>query len=370
GNEAILTVDVEGASLNNFTYTWNVPSGTGVQQDSLLRWTTPLVDGLYTVTCSVKNEFDLEAESTALVLVKHETTSTTDPLAYYPLNIDVNDYSGNSYHAQVVGTQEAPDAVGEDGFAHRFSSANDVIFVANQTSLNFRDMITLSFWVSVGSNNREEFILSHGSWEERWKISVTPERRLRWTVKTESGVKDLDSSFPLQRNRYYHGTAVYTGYSMEMYLDGVLDEFISHNGLMFTTENALTFGQKSLEQTQYFLTGTMDEVRIYHSILQPDEISLLKTLWHDEPVTGIGDQQAELIKVFPNPSTNGEIWIDYPVEKIVEIQMIDPSGKLYPLKIVKEGERTKLVSEDFRSGIFFLKVRTQHKLDYSKIIFN
>ena len=231
-------------------------------------------------------------------------------------------------------------------------------------------MITLSFWVSVGSNNREEFILSHGSWEERWKISVTPDRRIRWTVKTESGVKDLDSSFPLQSNQYYHGTVVYTGYSMEMYIDGELDEFISHNGLMLTTDKPLTFGQKSLEQTQYFLTGTMDEVRMYHSILQPDEIGLLKTLWHDEPITGIGDQKAELIKVFPNPSSNGEIWIDYPVEKIAEVQLIDLSGKSYPLKVEKEGERTKLITEDFRPGIFFLKVRTQDTLYYSKIIFN
>ena len=369
GNEAILIADVEGSSLNKFTYTWNVPSGSVVQQDSLLRWTTPLADGLYTVSCSVKNDFDIEAETTVQVLVKHETTSAADPLAYYPLNIDVKDYSGNSYNAQVVGTQEAPDAMDEDDFAYRFSSANDVIFVDNQASLNFRDMITLSFWVSVGAANREEFILSHGSWEERWKISVTPDRRMRWTVKTENGVKDLDSSFPLQSNRYYHGTVVYTGYSMEMYIDGELDEFISHNGLVLTTDKALTFGQKSLEQTQYFLTGIMDEVRLYHSILQPDEIRLLKTLWHDEPITGIGDQHAEVIRVFPNPSTNGEIWIDYPAEKIVEVQLIDLSGKLYPVKIIKEGERTKLINGDFRSGIFFLKVRTQHTLDYSKVIF-
>ncbi len=370
GNQAQIIAHVENAAQEHFTYAWTVPSGTVFQQDSLLIWTTPLADGLYTIPCTVKNDSDLSTQSSILVLVKHETTGTTPPLAYYPMNIDVNDYSGNAYHAQVSGTQQANDALGLIDFAYRFSSGSDLIKVSNQSSLNFTDALTLSFWVSAGSTNHEAFILSHGSWEERWKVSITPDRKVRWTAKTENGVKDLDSSFPLNVNQYYHVTVVYSGYSMEMYLDGVLNTFNSHNGLILTTNQAITFGQKSESQTQYFLNGALDEVRIYNVILQPDEISLLKTLWHEETITSIEDMENELAIVFPNPSSNGVFWIDCPFEKINEIQLIDIHGKIHALQVSSDNTKTKCIVDDRATGLFFVRVSTDKKVTYSKLLFH
>ena len=369
GSDARIIAWVENASKEHFTYTWNVPSGNMVQQDSLLQWTTPPVDGLYLISCKVKNDFNLSTVMSMRILIKHEGVEITSPLAYYPLNIDFKDYSGNAYDAHGSGTQEADDALGLKNLANRFSSSEDIIYVDNQPSLNFSDAITLSFWITAGTTGREAFILSHGSWEERWKVSITPDRKLRWTVKTDEGVKDLDSSFPLTVDQYYHCAVVYSGYSMEMYIDGALDHYIDQQGLMPTTEKAITFGQKSVGERQYFLNGVLDEVRIYHAVLQPDEIGTLKTLWHDEPVTATNDPAPESITVFPNPVKNGTCWINYPFDKIKDVQLMDPTGKFYSVSFFSEALRTKVVSDFYHRGPGILKITTRDQIKYLRVIF-
>lgn len=371
GTAAKIIARVENASNEHFTYTWKVPSGSFEQTDSLLIWNTPAVDGLYPIECVVTNEFNLSTPATLNVLVKHLTSETTPPLAYYPLNINVNDYSGNNYNGHLAGTQKAKDALGEVDYAQQFSSSADIIYIDNTDALNFRNAITLSFWISASVVNREAFVISHGSWEERWKVSITPDRKLRWTVKTDEGVKDLDSSFPLLADHYYHATVVYSGYSMELYLDGELDSYLAHKGLMLTTSKSISFGQKSTAETQYYLIGLLDEVRLYTTTLQPNEISLLKDLWQEEMVTSIIDPSKKQMHTYPNPTKDNLFWIDYPFEEITDIQLVDINGKSQRLKsIEREGERIRCEHDHGVKGLFFLKITTQQKVVYGKIIFN
>jgi hypothetical protein len=369
GEAAKIIAHVENADVEKFSYTWTVPSGSMEQQDSLLIWTTPAGDGLYTVSCVVRNVFELAAEKSIPVLVKLETMADTNPLAYYPLNTDVNDYSGNEWHAHVEGTEQAQDALGKAGFAHRFSTGSDLIFIDNQPALNFRDAITLSFWSSPGNAGHEAFILSHGSWEERWKVSITPDKELRWTVKTENGVRDLDSSQPVVQNEFVHVTVVYSGYSMEMYINGVLDQFIGHDGLLMTTGKAISFGQKSVGEPLYYYIGILDEVRIYDQVLQPNEILGLKTIWHDELTTFIPFDIQKQIKVFPNPSHDGVFWINHPGENIRQVQLIGPEGKIYPVQTIIEGGNTQVLT-DIHKGLYLLKITTETKISFIKVILN
>jgi hypothetical protein len=370
GTEARIIAQVQNANTEKFSYEWIIPAGSVVQDDSLIVWTTPSSEGLYTISCIVKNKFDLTAQGSVTVLVKAGSTETTSPLAYYPLNIDVNDYSGNNYHAHVEGTQEASDALNLENFAYRFSSEADLIYVSNNAAFNFTDAITLSFWISPRNAGHEAFILSHGSWEERWKISITPEKKLRWTVKTDSGVKDLDSTQPVVVDQFVHVTVVYTGYSMEMYLDGTLDGYLSHNGLILTTEKAVTFGQKNVGQTLYYYNGVLDEVRVYDKSLQPDEISLLKTLWREELPTGIEDDNFTRINVYPNPAANGEFWISHAGIKINDISLVGAEGRIYPAKLTPEAERTKVSMDQHHNGLYFLKITAANKVKYLKVVIN
>ena len=71
---------------------------------------------------------------------------------------------------------------------------------------------------------REQYILSHGNWERRWKISIS-NNRLRFTIKTTNGIVDLDSETILQKNILYNISVSYSGSELEIYINGKLDAF-------------------------------------------------------------------------------------------------------------------------------------------------
>lgn len=368
GSEAQFISIVEGSATEELTYSWSVSAGDFVSDDSSLIWKVPETEGIYAITSEVSNSFQLMAKAEIKVLVKYEDEGPTEALAYYPLNINVDDYSGNDYHANRNGTEEAVDALGNPGFAYNFSSGEDLIFVENEVSLNFENAITLSFWVSAGSVQHEAFILSHGSWEERWKVSITPERNLRWTLKTSEGVVDLDSSFPLANNQFYHVSVVYTGYSMEIYVGGILDTFKVHGGTILPSDQAVTFGQKGLEDTRFYLNGILDEVRIYDQALNPGEILTLKSMWIEEVVTGNEPIQKPYLTVFPNPSTEEQIGFFYTGYDIREVYLFDMKGQRVPISF-QATKYTGIIKYDISlSGLFILKIVTQEDIIFKKVV--
>lgn len=357
GSTARVIAEVQDAEAGDLSYEWFVPSGNFVQNDSLITWTTP-EEGIYTIRCAVTNAFDLTSESVIAILVKSESAEATDPVAYYPLNSDERDYSGNNHHAVAEGTQRVDDVLGLSNFARRFSSGNDVIAVQNLPALNFRNAVTVSFWIAPGSSGQEAFIISHGSWEERWKVSITPNRKLRWTVKTENGTIDLDSTEPLTLNEFVHVTVVYTGYSMEMYLNGELDSFTGYTGLVMTTAKQITFGQKDYADRQYFYNGILDEVRIYDKALQPDEISLLQTMWTDEVPTSAIQPEISGIRIFPNPSVTGVITIDHAGKNVSGVELFGSDGRAVAFEFENLGSVSVVRPQRYAKGIHLVRVTT------------
>lgn len=368
GDNAAIIAQAEDAESGDLEYEWFVPSGTFVQNDSLITWTTPS-EGIYTIRCVVTNSFDLSTEKIVHVLVKSESGDITDPLAYYPLNKDEKDFGGNNFHGTKEETQTADDVLGLNGFARRFSSANDIIFVDNLPALNFTDEITISFWIAPASTNHEAFIISHGSWEERWKVSITPDRRLRWTVKTDGGTVDLDSSDPLVDNEFVHVTVVYTSYSMELYLDGVLDSFKGCGGKIMTSSKDITFGQKDYADRQYFYNGVLDEIRLYDEALQPDEISLLQTLWTDEVPTAVNQWREVDIRMYPNPS-RGIVTFDHAGKSIKSVELFSLEGKPLAIEWLNLGDASVINAERCGKGMYIIKVTTDDGCRYARILIN
>ena len=368
GETAKIICKVVGAGQAKFTYVWQVSSGTIAEQDSLLQWTTPQDDGLYSIRCKVRNKFDLETTAQVNILVKSISQGITSAFAYYPFDGDVNDYSGNGRDAQRTGTEPIEDVRGSVNSAYHFSTSQDLIFVPNESAMNFDEAITVAFWVKLDEINKETFILSHGSWEERWKVSVTPNGRLRWTVKTPAGTKDLDNSFDLALNQFYHFTAVYTGYSLELYANGALDAFLGHQGSIATTTKSMTFGHKDQNDKTYFLTGTLDEVRMYDEALQPDEIAGLKDLWNSEVITDVTESLSSQVVIYPNPAADGVIYVKGVEHTGPLFGLTDLAGKSQPLSITATSGYTRLEAINHISGIFILTVRTSGKVVHRKVI--
>jgi hypothetical protein len=360
------TDDEDG--INDLDFDWSFSGGTLIgQAGATMTWQAPATEGVYSITCEVTDQDGLTDEITIPVLVKQTGGEETPAFAYYPLDGDVLDYSGNHRDAEMSGVDETTDARDEVGKAYLFNSGSDIISVDNDPSLNFQNKITLSFWVKLTGLTEESFILSHGSWEQRWKVSATPTRRLRWTVKTGSATRDLDSTFPLAINQFYHVTVVYSGYSMELYMDGELDAFITHSGSMGTTSNSLTFGRKDSGEANYYLRGVIDEVRIYNAIVPPDEILTLKDKWN-ETVTGV---EADLgkIQVYPNPAERNFFLRNTNLTALRSISLYDVSGRSVDFEASQiQNDVSVSVNSPIR-GVAILQLQSGKGVYHRKIIF-
>ena len=149
--------------------------------------------------------------------------------------------------------------------------------------------------------NREQYPISHGSYSNRWKVSIS-NKRLRWTIKTSSGIKDLDSESELMLDSLYNVSVIYNGSDMEIFLNGELDAFVPWSGAIQQTSIDLTIGQVLPNDNNYNFNGVLDDVRLFDYGLSVDEIaafsSRLTSVNNNTPIT-VPTTMA--LDVYPNP---------------------------------------------------------------------
>lgn len=258
------------------SFSWSSVSGVIGGGDSAITWTAPFIEGNYYVKCVVNNGHGGQTSDSVCIEVRDFTKNQTGQLvAYYPFSGDAHDASGNGNNGTVQNAALVSDRAGKANSAYSFNGIDSYVRVPNQPSLNFQNGITVSFWMKVGTFfEREAYPISHGNWENRWKISIT-NQRVRWTVKSSGGIKDLDSRTKLALNTYYYVTAVYNGSDFEIYLNGELDAFTVFSGTILTTTIDLTIGQVLPTNTSYNFEGVLDEIRIYNYSLSIQDIQKL-----------------------------------------------------------------------------------------------
>jgi len=366
GSVATITCHPGKADKTSLKYNWVIPGGSIIlKTDSLLKWKAPSTDGLYSVACTVKNSDSLSVTSQQSILIKGMTQFVKSPVAYYPMDGDVKDYSGNGYNATATGVQSTTDARGEANKAYKFTDGGNIIDVANNGNLNFQNQIALSFWLKLDAVPGESYVLSHGSYQQRWKISVIPNSKIRWTVKTASSVTDLDSTFPLQVNQFYHFTMTYTGYSMEIYVNGELDSFLSTSGLISIASDDITFGRQTALIQSYSLLGTLDEVRIYDRALGPNEIKTLKATWNS--ITAIENTPGRIITVYPNPAS-GVLNVQGLNSTVLNVSIIDVAGQSINATYSTTDSELLVNYNRHSPGLLILKIETATGVMYCKIL--
>ena len=301
GDEVTLTALVENDAFEDFEYAWTTTHGNLNQSAGVsVIWATPENPVVADISLTVTNTDMLSTTFTKSLLVKDTGIAVLAPIIYYPFDIDSKNASSDRFHAVVSGAAKTDDPRGAFHLAYRFTSGQNIIYTDINPDLNFTNAVSLSCWVKCEQLNSERFIISHGSWQQRYKLSITPEGRIRWTVKTSAGVSDLDSSEPIELNRYYHVCALYTGYSLELYIDGQLDTFKPFSGAILTSTKPLTLGRMDNIETQYSLLGSLDEVKIWDAEIPVSQIEMLKDQWFSPA----GIIPIELNgKVYPNPAT-------------------------------------------------------------------
>ena len=231
------TIDLSclAQDLNKDTlfYEWTSAYGKLVGESHLATYTAPGSEGNYFIVCKVTDTDGLfDTDSISVMVRDLSVIPDGNIIAHYSLNGDAQDESGNNLHGVYEGVTWINDKDGTPGWAAHFDGANDYVHIPNNDVLNFQDAVSIACWIYIDQFlAHEQHPISHGSWQNRFKISLG-DQYLRFTLNSTASIKDLDSKTVPEAGRWYHLAVIYNGTEMELWLDGKLDAFISQSGLI------------------------------------------------------------------------------------------------------------------------------------------
>lgn len=338
---------------NDLAYEWSVTGGTINGMGSTVNWTAPGSEGIYEITVTVTDEAGLTASLTTTILVKNFAPTSGDIIADYPFSGNADDVSGHDLHGQISGAILTVDQFGNQQSAYYFNGGPQHIEVANDPILNFQNGITVSCWFKANAlPDKETFLLSHGSWQNRWKISVTPTRLLRWTVNSLNGISDLDGIEPLEIDSFYHVAVTYDGALLAMYVNGELQSYKPLTGQMRTTTYPFLIGQMLPDQQEYNFKGVIDEVKINDFAMIPTEV---RDLYEQEAtaIESVFSFDQNDLKIYPNPASQTITIEQLGGNRILEsLQIFDLTGRLVLEKKTDEAKLVKINLSHFKTGIY------------------
>lgn len=350
-------------------YTWTATQGDIIGSDDLADWLAPPDEGITTVRLVVSDgRGGTSTVSTTLIVLDPNLHVEGNVIAWYPFQGNAQDISGNALHGLVSGAKLTEDSLGNSSSAYFFDGINDHIRVTNQPVLNFTDGITVTCFAAPQMiGDKERFILSHGSWQNRWKLSITPERKVRWTLKNANGqVKDLDSETVLEENtKTYHIAASYDGRFMMLYINGRPESFTPFSGDIHASPVDMEIGQILPDDVGYSFRGILDEVKIFDYALWPDSIAAES----GNVMTAIFDLATDPgsdLLVFPNP-THHAITISYTGEDQVKettgysILLSDTQGHIVLRRMTDTLHDLLLDVSSLHDGLYILHITGSQK---------
>ena len=329
GGTTQLTCSASDPDEDPLTYAWSTSNGSIEGSGATVTFRAPEAAGRPTVTCTASDPDAATASRELAITVGHLVLDLG-------LGGDAEDASPFDNDGAVVGPQPAAGVSGQSGGALAFDGVDDRVEVPNSDVLNMTEAVTVSVWAAPAElPERELFLVSHGSWQNRWKISVTPEGRARWTVNTRDKIVDLDAPSALAASRFTHLAATYDGAEMVLYQDGAEVASTPQTGRIRTVDLPLLIGQMLPDQTGFNFPGTIDEVQVYNRALSAAEIGdLFKVGTDDGDRPGPGE--LAIGAPYPNPAVGRvRATLHVPRSGPVTVDVLDAIGRV--VTVVHDG---------------------------------
>lgn len=214
----------------------------------------------------------------------------SDLVASYPFSgngMDETDYQNHS-----AGASLGVDRFSKVNQAAAFNGVNTEVTAANSPQLN-TPYTTVSFWVNPNTlpATGEAFLMSHGGWQERWKISLPSHGKPVWTTNHTNGISDMDSGDgnELVAGTWTHVVMLHDGAKDKIYMNGVMVAEKDVVGDLDNTTYPFGIGYNPIDGGNWF-DGLIDEVQIYKVALSDSEIADLYDA-QSQPPSG-GDTEA------------------------------------------------------------------------------
>jgi hypothetical protein len=354
---------------DDLTYHWTSSAGTFQWNDSsVVVWSAPEQPGYYYIHCQVEDGVGGQTIDSVGVSVGRL-------VAYYPFDGNAQDESGYNNHGIVSGAELVSDHEGNSNSAYYFDGNDDYVRIQNHPSLNFVNGITVVFWMRIDEFfEREAHPVSHGNWENRWKVSITG-TKVRWTIKTDVGIKDLDTEQNVTTGVFYHTSVVYTINRMGIYIDGQPASSTTWDGDILQTSIDFMIGQVLPGNSNYNFKGIIDDISIYNYALSSSEIEEL----YDQsmPIRDLTDQGVpqsySLSQNYPNPFNPSTI-INYelPITNDVQLNIFNLMGQKVATLVSERQEvgyhSVQWDASGYASGIYYYKLKAGVFTDIKRML--
>lgn len=213
-------------------------------------------------------------------------------VAYYPLNGNANDASGNGYNGIIYGALPSEDRFG-DVNSSLFFDGNDKIVVDAFRNHTWGEGLTVCVWFKrTGQWYNYQGIINngyytYGSWEIRMRREGDG-TRIGCGVSTEvspepwdydgSPSKPCEEGSCVSQNEWHHAVMTYNGNELLFYLDGIAQQknpdYPQPNdiGAIIPKNTPLTIGQSGVGTSVEYFYGLIDDIRIYNRALTESEV--------------------------------------------------------------------------------------------------
>ena len=197
-------------------------------------------------------------------------------VAYYAMENDANDSSGNGNHGTIMGDPEFVEGI--SGMAMAFDGDGDIVDCGNDRTLALSGAVTLAAWINVNVQGLDHKVGGNQDGANGgYKMSVYNDK-IEFEIRTAANSAVLNRSVAggtfLEAGVWYHVVGVYSledGY-IRTYVDGALDRELIMTDELGVSPGNFIIGAEPFNTGSYNFNGVMDEIRLYNFALNEHEV--------------------------------------------------------------------------------------------------
>jgi hypothetical protein len=284
-------------------------------------------------------------------------------VGWWPLNGNGNDVSGNGNNGTVNGAISTTDRLNVTNSAYSFNG--NYIEVPNSPNINPINNLSISTWVFLNQYvNNQNFVskdystftqpLTSYTLKMGDNSSINSKAQIQLSINGTKIVLQSLNNIPLSQWCNIVGT--YDGIKMRIYINGILDNFLSVSGNIGSYATNLNFGRWSLGASNgdpQFLNGKLDDIGIWNRALTQTEITALYT----SALSSESFTNTSSFQLYPNPAND---FMQFKSTEMVEkISIYNTLGQL-----VQENKTNSMEGaisiEHLAQGSYFVKVNNQN----------